>query len=717
LKRLIGKGLRLLKRMLRQPSHEFYKTVVSVWLTLSVASVLLAAVTWIQLSDRLTVARQAIAIRSEMDQVLKLLLDVETSARGFVITGDGDFLLSMQQAEEALPRKFDHLAELTVADPELLKRIMDLRGKVELNLSNQRKMVAVRKGDGFLPTKALLGDGQAKKLMEEIRKEVASIHSMRAHLISDEGGKEREQLWRASLTSFGAGILGIGAGLFAFWLARLTLKHQERERVLVEAKLQAERNSAEKTVFLANVSHEIRTPMNAILGFSELLGAELREPRQKHYAKAIRSSAGSLLQLINDVLDISKIEAGALVLRPEPTDPRELCEFVRTVFAEITMRKQIKLSCHVVEDMPRALLLDRLRLRQILVNLVGNAVKFTEHGSIETNVSFEKQEQSSKVTLIFEIQDTGEGIPKEKLDSIFQPFVQGNTSREKEGTGLGLAIVRRLVDQMGGTITVASIVGQGSVFYLRLPDIAVSPRLPETRHEVRDEYVDFSELSPATLLIVDDNELNRELMAGIFEGSPHRLVFGRNGPEAIEKASVERPDIVLLDIRMPQMDGHATLLRIRELPGCELLPVIAVTAANTFEQDAAAKEKFNGFLSKPFSLRQLFDELAHFLPRRKTSGSNEELIDAAMTAEAREQLKGRLRRMSKDEWPALCGSLGVNEVLTFADRLEKLGAQFACGTLQSYAGKLTGHAEAYDVTEMEKHLQGFPKLIERLEQS
>ncbi len=702
--------------MLRQPSHQFYKTVVSVWLTLSVASVLLAAVTWIQLSDRLAVARQAIAIRTEMDQVLKLLLDVETSARGFVITGDSEFLITMQQAEAALPRKFDHLAELTGSDSELLKRIMDLRGKVELNLGNQRKMVAVRKGDGFLPTKALLGDGQAKRLMEEIRKEVAGIHSMRAHLISDEGGKEREQLWRASLTSFWAGILGIGAGLFAFWLARLTLKHQERERVLVEAKLQAERNSAEKTVFLANVSHEIRTPMNAILGFSELLGAELREPRQKHYAKAIRSSAGSLLQLINDVLDISKIEAGALVLRPEPTDPRELCEFVRTVFAEITMRKQLKLSCHVAEDMPRALLLDRLRLRQILVNLVGNAVKFTDQGSIELKVSFEKQEQSSKVTLIFEVQDTGEGIPQEKLDSIFQPFVQGSNSREKEGTGLGLSIVRRLVDQMGGTITVASILGQGSVFYLRLPDIDVSPRLPEMRHEKLDERVDFNEFSPVTLLIVDDNELNRELMAGMFDGSHHRLIFGRNGQEAIEKAGATRPDIVLLDIRMPQMDGHEVLRKIREMPGCELIPVIAVTAANTFEQNAVAKEKFNGFLAKPFSLRQLFDELAHFLPRSKSGPVKEDFMDAAMTLEAKEQLKGRLQRLLKDEWPALCGSLGVNEVLTFAGRLEALGAQYACGSLRNFARKLTGHAEAYDVTEMEKHLQEFPKFIERLEQ-
>jgi signal transduction histidine kinase/CheY-like chemotaxis protein len=701
--------------MSRQPSNQFYKTVVLVWLTLSMASVLIAAVTWLQLSKQLTGARKAVAIRSEMEQVLKLLLDVETGARGFVIVGESSFLEPMKEAERLLPAKFDHLAELTRDDPELLKRIMDLRGKVELDLENQRKIISVRRGDGFLPTKALLSDGQAKKLMDEIRAEVVAIHSMRAHLISDEGGKESSQLRRASLTSLVAGVLGIGAGLFAFWLARLTLKHQERERVLVEAKLQAERNSAEKTVFLANVSHEIRTPMNAILGFSELLGAELREPKQRHYAKAIRSSAGSLLQLIDDVLDISKIEAGAMVLRPEPTDPREICEFIRTVFAEITMRKQIRLVCRVAEDMPRALLLDRLRLRQILVNLVGNAVKFTDEGSVEVNVSFEKQEKSSKVTLIFEVEDTGAGIPKSKLDTIFKPFVQGSEGHEKGGTGLGLAIVRRLVERMGGTITVASIVGQGSAFHLRLPGISVSPRLPDLKDEAEDEPVDFNEFIPAALLIVDDNELNRELMAGMFAGSHHRLIFASNGMEAVEKARDEHPEIVLLDIRMPEMGGHDALLKIRELPGRELLPVIAVTAASTFEQDPTAKEKFSGFLAKPFSLRQLFEELAHFLPRQTTEEKHGGHADAAMTAETRERLVGQLQRLVKDEWPMLCGSLGVNEVLAFARKLGTLGEESACESLQNYAHKLAGHAEAYDVIQMEKRLLEFPKLTQQLE--
>lgn len=701
--------------MIRQPSNQFYKTVVLVWLTLSVASVLIAAVAWFQLSEQLSGARRAVTIRSEVDQVLKLLLDVETSARGFVIVGESDFLIPMTVAEKQLPEKFDHLAELAADDPELLKSVMDLRGQVELNLANQHKIISVRRGEGFMPTKALLSDGEAKKVMDEIRKEVASIHNLRAHLISDEGGKERAQLTRASLTSLGAGVLGIGAGLFAFWLARVTLRHQERERVLVEAKLQAERNSAEKTVFLANVSHEIRTPMNAILGFSELLGAGLTDPKQRHYAKAIRSSAGSLLQLIDDVLDISKIEAGAVVLRPEPTDPREICEFIRTVFAELTTRKGIKLMCHIAEDMPRALLLDRLRLRQILVNLVGNAVKFTDAGSVEVNVSFERQEKSSKVTLIFEVQDTGAGIPKEKIDTIFKPFVQGSEGQQKGGTGLGLAIVRRLVERMGGTITVASVVGQGSVFHLRLPGVSVSPRLPDVQREDDSEGIDFNEFIPSTLLIVDDNELNRELMAGMFAGTHHRLVFASNGVEAIEKARESHPNIVLMDIRMPEMDGHTALLKLRELPGHDLLPVIAVTAASTFEQDPEAKEKFSGFLAKPFSLRQLRDELAHFVPRQTTQMKKRLETEVNMSPEAREKLVEQLKRLRRDEWPLLCASLGVNEVLSFARRLVTIGEKSDCGLLESYASTLAGYAESYDVSKMETQLNDLPKIIEQLD--
>src|SRR6185295_252325 len=179
------------------------------------------------------------------------------------------------------------------------------------------------------------------------------------------------------------------------------------------------------------MSHEIRTPMNAILGFSELLETDLKETRHHQYLKSIRASSASLLQLINDILDMSKVEAGVMELHPEPTDAREICEFLRTVFAEPAARKGVKFECKAAEDLPHALLVDRLRLRQILVNLVGNAVKFTDRGNIYTRILWEKQPTSSHITLLIEVQDTGVGIPQDKLEAIFKPFVQAGAHRDK----------------------------------------------------------------------------------------------------------------------------------------------------------------------------------------------------------------------------------------------------------------------------------------------
>jgi len=252
--------------------------------------------------------------------------------------------------------------------------------------------------------------------LDQLRSELDQIRQTPGHLVSTHVAATREQLLRATLTGLVAGVLGIGAGLFAFWLSRLMLTQKDREQALVEAKLQAERSSQEKTVFLANMSHEIRTPMNSILGFSELLEGELQDTRQRQYLKSIRSSAQSLLQLINDILDMSKIEAGVMELQAEPTNPREICDFIQTVFAEAATRKHINLECSCAEDLPRALLIDRIRLRQIMVNLVGNAVKFTDRGGIHVRFNWEKEDSSSHITLIAEVQDTGVGIPPEKLE-------------------------------------------------------------------------------------------------------------------------------------------------------------------------------------------------------------------------------------------------------------------------------------------------------------
>ena len=523
------------------------------------------------------------------------------------------------------------------------------------------------------------------------------------------------------MTSLVAGILGIGAGCYAFWLSRLSLQHKERERELMADKLRAERKSQEKTIFLANMSHEIRTPMNAVLGFTELLDNELREPKQRQYLQSIRTSAGSLLQLITDILDMSKIEAGVLELRLEPTDPREICDFLHTVFSEPAAQKGVKLQCHLAEDLPRALLLDRIRLRQILVNLAGNAVKFTDHGNIDIRVQWEKEESSSHVTLLLEVQDTGVGIPPEKIESIFQPFVQAGRHRDKEkgGTGLGLAIVRRMTEMMGGTVTAVSVPGQGSAFHLRFPHIELSARLPTNEKLEPVPQADFNRLRAATLLVVDDNEINCQLIAGMFADSHHRLVFGTNGHEAVEKSREIGPDVILLDVRMPGMDGREALVEIRKIPGHELTPVIAVTASSLMNEERDAQERFNGYVRKPFSKRELFDEIAHFLPLEPKAASTPETPaeSASAPASVPRELIAPLRQLLAEEWPAVNDSLAINECKAFAGKLDALAQQWPCQPLLAYAQSLARHAESYAVVDLEQQLQQFPAVVERLDQS
>jgi len=704
-----------------EAGKQFYQLVVVAWLTFSLGSVLLAVFSWHDLRAQMLVGRQMVAISEGLNNVVKALLDLETGERGYVITGNKQFLEPFNRAETNLPVEFDQLVVLVHDDPTILRCITEFRGEAEASLSWQHDVISTRERS-FDKAVSLVATGKLKRMMDQMRDQAGRLERVYSDRLDSVRQDVENRVFRADLTSLVAGTFGIGAGLLALWLAGVALKHQEHERVLTEAKLVAEHSNQEKTLFLANMSHEIRTPMNAILGFSELLQGELHEPRQRQYLQSIRSSADSLLLLINDILDMSKIESGVMQLHPEPTDLRELCDFVQTLFAEPSAKKGLKLECHAAENLPHALLLDRIRLRQILINLVGNAVKFTDQGGVEVRVGWEPQEARSQVTLVIEVQDSGVGIPQGRLDAIFKPFVQAGAHREKEkqGTGLGLAIVKRLTELMGGSVTVASVPEQGSAFHLRFLNVPISTRLPASEKSVANGEVNFNELRPATLLVVDDKEMNCQLIAGMFSGSHHRLVFGSSGEEAVAKARELKPDLLLLDLRLPGMDGDAALAEIRRTPGLEFLPVIAVTASGLASEDDARKERFSGYVRKPFSKRELFQELADFLPRQAQTESRAETVaagatDPAPTAVAPKELISQLRGLLAEPWPVIRDSVAVNESREFARNLAVLGQRWQCEPLDRYAQKLLRDAENYAVTDLEKHLGEFSALVEQLD--
>ncbi|MGO8677974.1 MAG: ATP-binding protein [Limisphaerales bacterium] len=699
------------------------------WLTLTVASVVTGAVAWSRFSRSLDASAEAAQVHESMNQLFSVLQDAEASQRGYLLTGNGVYLETFSNAVRALPAALERLDGWARHDPAGRGLLNELRPLVDLELADLRQAIVLRAGQGPAGPEASASPGQTGTTMDRIREIIKRRHDNRLDLLSATGEATRHQMKLVHQLTWIAGLLGVGAGLFALYFYRVDYYQERARRELLEEKLHAEQAVREKSAFLANMSHEIRSPMNAILGFSELLEPEGLTARQSQYVRAIRDSGAALLHLINDILDLSKLEAGKLELHPDPTDMRDSCEFLRTVFGQQAVMKSLRLQFEISSNLPRALLLDRLRLRQVLVNLLSNAVKFTERGCIKTRVSWEGQEDGHSGTLLIDVEDTGIGIAAEELEEVFKPFVQAESAQtaDKEGTGIGLTIVKRLTELMGGSLAVESTVGQGTVFHLRFANVPVSGRLPVGDHAEPGGAVDLNDFAPATLLVVDDNPTNRALMAGIFEKTRHRVLFASNGQEALECLAKAKPDVVLLDIRMPVMDGRTALAEIRKQASMVSLPVIAVTASSKAGEERELQNQFSGYIRKPFSRQTLFLALAQFLQKvppgnRLESQNLDEALEGIsipspdQAAQWRE-LALELRRQEATEWPRLRESLAVNATCSFAHNLFTLGQAAHYVPLTTYAAALTTFADGYAIGQMERHLAAFPKLVESIEAS
>ncbi len=365
-----------------------------------------------------------------------------------------------------------------------------------------------------------------------------------------------------------------------------------------------------KSVFLANMSHEIRTPMNAILGFSQLM---LRDQdltaRQCQYLGTINRSGEHLLALINDILEMSKIEAGRTTLNPTTFDLPVLLKDLEMMFRVRTEEKVLSFSVELVGDVPQFIVTDINKLRQVFINVLGNAVKFTEKGGIGLRVRAEREGAAS--FLLFEIEDTGPGISPDEQDKLFRHFEQTKTGQQAgTGTGLGLAISREFARLMGGDITLTSQVGKGSVFVIHLPLQEGLAQAVQAKDNPRHVVKLQPGQAACRVLIADDIEDNRQLLAQLLGPVGFEIHLATNGAEAVHEFEAWRPHLILMDFRMPVMDGHEAIRRIRALAGGESPKIIAVTASAMDDNRQELMEiGADDFIGKPFRELELFQKI------------------------------------------------------------------------------------------------------------
>ncbi len=476
-----------------------------------------------------------------------------------------------------------------------------------------------------------------------------------------------------------------------------------------QKKVQAELEQANraKSMFMASMSHEFRTYMNAILGFNQLLQRRVTDATSMDYLRIIQTSGASLLGLINDVLDMSKLEAGQIELQPEPGALAAILDDVSMTFQQEAARKGITLRARLDASVPGGVLIDALRLKQVLVNLVSNAIKFTEAGGVSVEASAAPAaDHEDAVDLRLSVKDTGIGIKQDQLERIFSAFAQAEDQSQEQfgGTGLGLAISKDFVKLMGGRITASSEVGRGSCFDVHIPAVPVTAPLAVEEPGVTTPEPPHLDFSGARVLVADDLLDNRRLLQGML--APYNVLVSEahNGQEVLDGVALDRPDIILLDLQMPVMGGEEALARLKGDPATRQIPVVVITASISRAQEPAVRDLCDHFLRKPVQEDELLQAMSRHLahqPRRLAQPSAEQ---QAITAEpelleALGPIIGKARRLARE--------LDMDEVEDLAAELKRVAKALQVGWLESIAMDLAERAADFDVG-------GVPALLDRI---